>query len=62
VMAIMGGAIVPKVMGAVGDHHGMSRAFIVPLCCFAFVAWYGFAWERVAKREGVAGLAAPKGH
>ena len=48
VMAIMGGAILPKVMGAVGDHYGMSRAFAVPLCCFAFVALYGYAWPRLS--------------
>ncbi len=48
VMAIMGGAILPKVMGAVGDRYDMSRAFLVPLCCFAFVAFYGFAWPRLS--------------
>jgi FHS family L-fucose permease-like MFS transporter len=62
VMAIMGGAIVPKVMGAVGDHYGMSRAFIVPLACFLFVAWYGFSWTKLSKTGGVVGLAANKGH
>ncbi len=30
VMAIMGGAILPKAMGAVADHYDMSRGFIVP--------------------------------
>jgi FHS family L-fucose permease-like MFS transporter len=49
VMAIMGGAILPKVMGAVGDRHGMSRAFIVPLGCFAFVGLYGYAWPRLSR-------------
>jgi FHS family L-fucose permease-like MFS transporter len=49
VMAIMGGAIVPKLMGAVGDHYGMARSFIVPLLCFAFVAAYGFAWQRLSQ-------------
>lgn len=51
VMAIMGGAIVPKLMGAVGDHYGMSRAFIVPLLCFVFVAFYGFNWAKFAKAD-----------
>ena len=48
VMAIMGGALLPKLMGHVGDLHGMSRAFIVPLGCFAFVAFYGFSWPRLS--------------
>jgi len=48
VMAIMGGALLPKVMGAVGDAYDMSRAFLVPLGCFAFVAFYGYAWPRLS--------------
>ncbi len=48
VMAIMGGAILPKMMGAVGDRYDMSRAFLVPLGCFAFVALYGYAWPRLS--------------
>ena len=57
VMAIMGGAILPKLMGYVGDVHGMSRAFIVPLVCFAFVAFYGYSWPRLSR----AGSSAPVG-
>jgi len=49
VMAIMGGAILPKLMGAVADHWGMSRAFAVPLCCFAFVSVYGFNWSKLSR-------------
>ncbi|MEI6493066.1 MAG: MFS transporter, partial [Verrucomicrobiota bacterium] len=49
VMAIMGGATLPKLMGYVGDLHGMSVAFIVPLCCFAFVSFYGYAWPRLSR-------------
>lgn len=49
VMAIMGGAVLPKLMGHVGDTYDMSRAFIVPLFCFAFIAIYGFLWPRLSK-------------
>jgi len=62
VMAIMGGAIVPKLMGAVGDRYDMSRGFIVPLLCFCVVAYYGYSWTRLSKSEGVVGLNAAKGH
>jgi FHS family L-fucose permease-like MFS transporter len=53
VMAIMGGALLPKVMGHVGDLYGMSRAFSVPLLCFAFVAFYGFSWPRLSGAESL---------
>jgi len=53
VMAIMGGAIVPKLMGSVGDHYGLSRAFIVPMACFGIVAFYGFNWSKLSKAESL---------
>ena len=62
VMAIMGGAILPKLMGAVGDAYDMSRAFIVPLGCFAFVAFYGYAWPRLSKAESLTSAPAVGGH
>jgi FHS family L-fucose permease-like MFS transporter len=42
VMAIVGGAILPKLMGHIADEFDISRSFIVPLVCFAFVAFYGY--------------------
>ena len=49
VMAIMGGAILPKLMGHVADKYDMSRGFIVPAVCFVVVAIYGFNWPRFSK-------------
>jgi FHS family L-fucose permease-like MFS transporter len=51
----MGGAILPKLMGHVGDLYGMSRAFAVPLGCFAFVSFYGYAWPMLSKSDGIGG-------
>ncbi len=53
VMAIMGGAILPKLMGYVADQYDMSRGFIVPLFCFAFVAFYGFQWPKFSGVESL---------
>jgi len=47
VMAIMGGAIMPKFMGHIGDVHGMSVAFIVPMVCFILITIYSFAWPKL---------------
>lgn len=42
IMAIVGGAIVPPLMGAVGDaRSGLQGAFIVPLVCFIGVLMFG---------------------
>jgi FHS family L-fucose permease-like MFS transporter len=40
VMAVAGGAFCPPIMGVIADHSTMSTAFIIPLVCFAFIAWY----------------------
>jgi FHS family L-fucose permease-like MFS transporter len=46
VMAIMGGAFLPKLMGYVADKFDMSRGFIVPMFCFIFVAYYALNWPK----------------
>ena len=55
VMAIMGGAILPKLMGWVADKYDMSRGFIVPSACFCFVALYGFMWPRLSGASSAPG-------
>ena len=55
VMAIMGGAILPKLMGYVADRFDMSRGFIVPMVCFAFVAFYGFCWPELSNAQSLYG-------
>ena len=62
VMAIMGGAILPKVMGSIADKYDLSRGFIVPMLCFAFVAFYGFMWPRFSGAAGLHGLSTSRGH
>ena len=62
VMAIMGGALLPKLMGFVADKYDMSRGFIVPLFCFAFVAFYGFNWPKFSQAESLHDVKASGGH
>ncbi len=62
VMAIMGGAILPKIMGAVADHHDMSRGFLVPMVCFVLIALYGFSWPKLSGAESLHGVATTGRH
>ncbi|HRE66901.1 MAG TPA: L-fucose:H+ symporter permease [Cyclobacteriaceae bacterium] len=44
IMAIVGGAIVPPVMGIIADEtHTIQLAFILPVLCFLIVAYYGWS-------------------
>ena len=62
VMAIIGGAIMPKVMGYLGDVYNMSVSFLVPLCCFVLIAIYGYSWPRLSKVEAQVNLSPIQRH
>lgn len=50
VMAIMGGAIMPKLMGHLGDvYTSTSVSFLMPMCCFLVVSIYGFLWQNLSR-------------
>ena len=62
VMAIMGGALLPKLMGSIADKYDISRGFIVPAACFAIVAFYGFNWSKFSRAESLNGVKVAGGH
>jgi len=62
VMAIMGGAVLPKVMGAIADKDGMSAGYVVPAVCFAVIALYGFFWTKLSGSEGLSKVKIGSGH
>ncbi len=41
IMSIVGGALVPYPMGVLSDKFSTPTAYLIPLCCFLIVAWYG---------------------
>lgn len=40
-MAIVGGAIIPVIQGAIADNIGIHHAFILPVICYMFILYYG---------------------
>jgi FHS family L-fucose permease-like MFS transporter len=45
VMAIVGGALLPPIMGYISDLSGsIQTGYYVPLMCFVFIAYY--AWKK----------------
>jgi FHS family L-fucose permease-like MFS transporter len=47
VMSIVGGAIIPVLMGWIADVSKMALGFIVPLACFGFIVYYGLKGYKV---------------
>ena len=46
IMAIVGGAILPVVQGAIADRIGIHHAFILPVLCYLYIAYYAFRGSR----------------
>ncbi len=47
VMAIVGGALIPLLMGYIADVSTMAMGFIIPLACFAFIVYYGLSGYKI---------------
>jgi MFS transporter, FHS family, L-fucose permease len=60
VMAILGGAIMPKLMGHLGDVYNMSVSFLMPMACFSVIAVYGYLWPRLSQGNRLASAVSPK--
>jgi MFS transporter, FHS family, L-fucose permease len=46
IMAIVGGAILPVVQGAIADRIGIHHAFILPVICYLYIVYYAFRGSR----------------
>lgn len=47
IMAIVGGAIIPLAQGVIADSSvGIHHAFILPLLCYLYIAYYGFSGSK----------------
>jgi FHS family L-fucose permease-like MFS transporter len=62
VMAIMGGAILPKLMGAIADRSSMSDGYLVPMVCFGLIGVYGILWPKLSGSKTLGAVKASAGH
>jgi len=54
-MAIVGGALIPVIQGALADRIGIHHCFIIPVLCYLYIAWYGrYGHPPLQKRPDVA--------
>lgn len=48
VMAIIGGAVFPAIMGRISDASNIQTAFIVPLICYVYVLYFALSGYRIS--------------
>jgi FHS family L-fucose permease-like MFS transporter len=46
IMAIVGGAIIPVMQGALADRLGVQHAFILPALCYIYIFYYALRGSR----------------
>jgi len=51
--ACVGGAVIPYLLGALADKVGIQHAFILPVICYLYIAWFGM-WGSKPKRTAAA--------
>ncbi len=44
--AVVGGAVIPVVLGGLVDHFGFRPAAILPMICYLYIAFYGFVGHK----------------
>jgi MFS transporter, FHS family, L-fucose permease len=49
-MAIVGGAVLPVLQGLIADAIGIHHAFLLPLLCYLYIAYYGLAGHKPLTR------------
>jgi FHS family L-fucose permease-like MFS transporter len=49
--AIVGGAVIPPIYGTLVDRVGMQYAFIVPIICYLYIAYFGMSGYKPTDSE-----------
>jgi FHS family L-fucose permease-like MFS transporter len=56
IMAIVGGAIIPVLQGALADRMGIHHAFFLPVICYLYILFYALSGSKPnSERYGAAG-------
>lgn len=50
-LAIVGGAIVPLLQGVLADAIGIQLAFVLPIVCYVFIAYYGLVGSKPVEQH-----------
>lgn len=53
VMMILGGGIIPPIQGKLADIIGIHNSYIIPITCFAYIAFFALASKRILHKQGI---------
>jgi MFS transporter, FHS family, L-fucose permease len=44
--AVVGGAVIPYLIGALADKVGIQHSFVIPVICYLYIAYYGLSGSK----------------
>ena len=47
--AVVGGAVIPYLIGKTADYVGIQHALIIPVICYVYITFYGFVGSKPAR-------------
>lgn len=53
IMMILGGAIIPPVQGILADASGIHVSYVIPVVCFAYLAFFAWKVSQVLNKQGI---------
>lgn len=53
IMMILGGGIIPPLQGKLADIIGIHSSYIIPVACFAYLAFFAFQVKGILKSQGI---------
>ncbi len=53
IMMILGGGIIPPIQGKLADLIGIHQSYWIPVLCFSYLAFFGFAVKGILKNQGI---------
>jgi FHS family L-fucose permease-like MFS transporter len=53
IMMILGGGIIPPLQGKLSDIIGIHESYFIPVICFAYLAFYGYAVKGILKKQNI---------
>jgi len=48
--AVVGGAVIPYLIGALADKVGIQHSFVIPVICYLYIAYYGLVGHKPTRR------------
>lgn len=53
IMMILGGGVIPPIQGKIADIIGIHYSFVLPVLCFAYLAFFALRVKSILQKQGV---------